>query len=194
VRGRKRKLSPAYARRIARGLAKGLTRPQARGHPAAGEKYISKRPTPSLKEHKLQLVIKEMKEGKSLTASARHAGVQPETVRRTLRSAKLLRKKRKRWVIRDDIPTHMLLYAEREARSVIPAEGKNRSAVGKFMNAVKAFLRTNDPAALAPFAGKSVRDIAGKQHRFETDPHELYRLASIGTEKFEDIYKFIVTA
>jgi hypothetical protein len=34
----------------------------------------------------------------------------------------------------------------------------------------------------------------GRRHRFETDPHELYRLASIGTENFEDIYKYIVAA
>jgi hypothetical protein len=192
VRGRKRKLSPAYAQRIARGLARGLTRAQAGGHPAAGEKYISKRRTRALNEHKLQLVIKEMIEGKSLTAAARNAGLQPETVRRTLGSAKLLRKRGKRWAIRDDIPTRMLLYAEREAKTVIPADAKNRSAVGKFMSAVRVFLRSNDPTGLAPFAGKSVRDISGKQHRFETDPNELYRLASIGTETFEDIYKYIV--
>jgi hypothetical protein len=155
---------------------------------------ISKRRTRSLNEHKLQLAIREMKDGKSLTASARIAGLQPETVRRTLRSAKLLRKKGNRWVIRGDIPTRMLLYAEGKARKVIPADAKNRSAIGKFMNAVKDFLRSNDPTGLAPFAGKSVLDIYGKRHRFETDPHELYRLASIGTESFEDIYKYIVAA
>jgi hypothetical protein len=188
----KKELSPAYARRIERGLDKGLTRSQARGHPAPGEKFISKRRMRAVNWRKLQFVIKEMKEGKSLTKSARAAGLQPETIRRTLKSAKLLRKRGRRWSIRGDIPTRMLLYSEGEARSIIPADGKNRSAVGKFMNAVRTFLTTNDPKGLGPFVGKFVRDLARKKHKFETDENTLYQLSQSGAITFEDIYEFIV--
>jgi hypothetical protein len=187
-----KKLSAPYARRIARGLANGLTLSQARGHPAPGEKFISKRRMRGVNRHKLQLVIKEMKEGKSLTKSARAAGLQPDTVRRTLKSAKLLKKRGRRWNIRGDLPTRMLLYTEGEARSIIPADGKNRSAVGKFMNAVRMFLTTNDPKSLAPFVGKSIRDLSGMQHPFETDENTLYQLSQSGAITFEDIYEFIV--
>jgi hypothetical protein len=138
-------LVTVYARRIARGRARGRSRSQARGHPAAGEKYISKRRSRLVNERKLQFVIKEMKAGKSLTASSRGAGLPPENVRRTLKSAKLLKKRGRRWTIRDDIPTRMLLYSKGEAKSIIPADSKNRSAVGKFMNAVRALLTTNKP-------------------------------------------------
>jgi len=192
MKRRRRRLSPAYARRIARGKKRGLSRSQARGHPAGGEKYISKPRSPPVNERKLQFVIKEMKGGKSLTASAHSAGLRPESVRRTLRSAKLLRKRKRHWTIRDDIPTRMLLYSEGEAKSIIPADSKNRSAVGKFMNAVRTFLTTNDPKSLAPFVGKSIRDIAGKRHRFETDENVLYALASTGSESFEEIYMYVI--
>lgn len=188
----KKELSPAYARRIARGLAKGLTRSQARGHPAPGEKLFSKRRMRAVNWRKLQFVIKEMKEGKSLTKSARAAGLQPETIRRTLKSAKLLKKRGRRWTIRGDIPTRMLLYTEGEARSIIPADAKNRSAVGKFMNAVRIFLTTNDPKSLAPFAGRFVLDLVRKKHQFETDENTLYQLSQSGAITFEDIYEFIV--
>jgi hypothetical protein len=193
MKRRKRKLSPAYARRIARGLAKGLTRSQARGHPAVGEKYNSRKRRSSVNDHKLQLVIKEMKEGKSLSASARHSGLQPERVRRALKSAKLLRKRGRRWAIRDDIQTLMLVYSEGEAKSIVPADGRNRSAVGRFMNAVRQFLHTNNPKHLAPFPRKSVRDITGRRHKFETDENVLYRLKSAGSPSFEDIYEYILT-
>jgi hypothetical protein len=62
MKGRKRKLSPAYARRIARGRKRGLTRSQARGHPAVGEKYISKERLRLIGQRKLQFVIRSMKE------------------------------------------------------------------------------------------------------------------------------------
>jgi hypothetical protein len=188
----KKELSPTYARRIARGLAKGITRSQARGHPAPGEKFISKRRMRAVNWHKLQFVIKEMKAGKSLTKSARAVGLQPDTVRRTLKSAKLLKRRGRRWSIRGDIPTRMLLYTEGEARSIIPADAKNRSAVGKFMRAVRTFLTTNDPKSLAPFVGTFVWDLAQKKHPFETDENTLYQLSQSGAITFEDIYEFIV--
>jgi hypothetical protein len=86
----------------------------------------------------------------------------------------------------------MLLYTEGEARAIIPADAKNRSAVGTFMHAVRIFLTTNDPKHLSPFAGQFVWDLARKKHPFETDENTLYQLSQSGAITFEDIYEFIV--
>jgi hypothetical protein len=107
-----------------------------------------------------------MEAGKILTASARAADLPPTKVRQLLKSAKLVKKRRGRWIIRSDVPTSMLLYSDGAAKWIIPASRRGRSAIGKFMNSVRKFLTTNNPESLAPFVGKSVRDIAGKRHPF----------------------------
>src|SRR5258706_5323000 len=69
-----------YYRRIARGIAEGLTRAQARGHPAAGDAYIKDRPRPP--NAKLEQALRSLRETRNLTRSAKSAGVSPERFRR----------------------------------------------------------------------------------------------------------------
>lgn len=57
--------------------------------------------------------------------------------------------------------------------------------------AVARFLQTNDPAFLAPFAGRSVSDVTGRSYPFETDPNKLYRIAQTDSCKFEDVYRVV---
>jgi hypothetical protein len=189
---RLRDYAAEYARRIARGLARGFTRSQARGHPGPREKPISDRRVRPIGGRQVQRLIRSLKEGASLSESSRAIGIPPERVRRTLQRAKLLSKRKGRWKLRRDVPVRMRLYSEGEEKWIIPADEKNRSAVGKYNNAVRTFLRTNDPASLAPFVGKSVRDITGASHRFETDENVLYALDSAGSEAFEEIYQYVL--
>jgi hypothetical protein len=60
------------------------------------------------------------------------------------------------------------------------------------MSAAGRFLETNKRELLAPFVGVSVKDIAGKEHPFETRPNVLYRLTAAGGESFEQIYRIVV--
>jgi hypothetical protein len=171
----KRKLgrSPHFLRR----RVKNRTGSKLRDRQRIRKNRRSKTASRAISDRKTRRIIKQMEAGKSLTASARAAAVSPAKLRQLLKSAKLLKERRGRWIIRSDVPTSMLLYSDGAAKWIIPASGRGRSAIGKFMNAVRKFLTTNNPESLAPFVGKSVRDIAGKRHPFETDENTLYALA-----------------
>ena len=75
---------------------------------------------------------------------------------------------------------------------VVVGDFASASKVGRFMSAVSAFLRTNNPAGLREFEGVSVADISGKTHVFETRPNALYRLASAHDQSFEHIYRIVI--
>jgi hypothetical protein len=192
MKRRRQKLSVAYARRKRRGTAKGLSLAQLRGHPTPKESYASKRKLSAVDEHKLQLAVKEMFGGKSLTASARSVDMSPETFKRILRTRRIVKKRKGRWFVQRNVPRQMLLYSDGTAIQFVSADQKAISAAGTFMHAVRMYLNSNKPAELKPFVGKSVKDIFGKKHRFETDPNTLNRLASTGSESFEDIYRYII--
>ena len=143
-----------------------------------------------LTERRLRSIIRKLKKGESLTASAKGVGLRPDQLRGVLRSAKIIQKRKGRWRLRE-VPVSMSIYSEGEAKTLIPADRRNRSLVGKYLNAVKAFLRTNKSERLAAFKNRSVRDIFGKRYQFEADENTLYRLASSGSETVDEIYKYI---
>ena len=60
---------------------------------------------------------------------------------------------------------------------------------GRYMQAVKQFLRTGDPDFLAPFASKGVRDIDGKFHPFELDENTLYELDHRDEAVIPELYR-----
>jgi hypothetical protein len=188
-KGRKRKIG--RSRRNIKRAFKNRTRLKPRSRSRVRTSRKSKTAAQPISERKIRRIVKQMKAGKSLTRSAQAAGVSPSNARQLLKSAKLLKKRRGRWIIRADVPTRMLLYSDGEAKWIIPANGKARSAIGKFMNAVRTFLTTNNPESLVPFVGKSARDITGNRHSFETDENTLYAITSTGRESVEEIYRYI---
>jgi hypothetical protein len=85
----------------------------------------------------------------------------------------------------------MLIYSDGQSLAITVGDFKTASQVGLFMAAAKRFLTSNDPDHLVPFVGRSVVDMAGKRHPFETRPNVLYRLASSATETFEQVYRIV---
>ena len=63
------------------------------------------------------------------------------------------------------------------------------SDISRHWVAINHFLETNDPAHLAAFVGKGLRDNSGAFHPFETRPNVLRKLDSIGELSFIDIYR-----
>ena len=182
-----------YARRIARGLARGLSRSQARGHPRSKEKPIRKvaKAKPAKVDRRLEDAVAYLRKGRSLTASAKHAHISPERLRRHLSSLRFVSQKRGRWVVGTDTRRRRMLLYSRGRDVEVTVSAAEAAKIGRFMAAVSQFLDTNDASLLAPFAGQSVVDAKGKRHPFETDPNVLYRLADTGGSAFEDVYRIV---
>lgn len=179
-----------YKRRVERGLAKGLTLSQARGHPKTGEKNVRKsRP---IGDAEFQISLKALRSGKTLAEAAKEIRVSPERLRNQAKQRGAIRKKGNRWVVKTNLPRQMLIYSEDQAFSIIIGRFHYASKLGRYMAGVRRFLSSNDLQHLAPFIGKSVKDIHDKTYIFETDPNALYRIAASGSETFEQIYRIII--
>src|ERR1700677_4853204 len=98
-----------YARRIARAVAKGLSKSQARGHPKPAEAVIKAgRTAEPLEDDRLQLALKVLRQEKSLTAAAREAKVSPERLRRYATEKNIIERRGRRWIVRHELPRRML--------------------------------------------------------------------------------------
>ena len=189
---RKRNFATEYERRITRGLAKGLSRSQARGHPKTKEKPISRRGRlTSLTSDQWQQVLKSLRTEKSLTRAAKAAHVSPERFKREA-AGKAIAKRKGRWVVRFDLPRRMLLYSDGRAVVVTVGTFEEASLIGRYNAAVRNFLRSNNPKYLEPFVGQSVTDITGASHNFDTNKNSLYRLSHAGEDEFSQIYRLVV--
>ena len=192
-----------YQRRIARAIAKGHSRSQARGHPKAGEAFISKpakaKPVKLPKGAKApftlidpkrpeEQAIKAMKKGASLKGAAAEAGISQERLRKYLKDQTEASYKGRRWTIFDNRPRQFPFYSE-ERLVTAWLQGGELSDAGKFMHAVKTFLAFGNEKVLKPFEDQGVRDIQRKFHPFETDPNVLYELDNAGELSFPEIYK-----
>jgi hypothetical protein len=179
-----------YQRRIARGLAKGLSRSQARGHPRPNERYIAPE---RANTRKLEAGVAALRKRKSLTAAAHHATVAPERLRRYLKGLPFVEKQRGRWVVGDDTRLRTVLIYTNGQRKLITVEGYDPAALaGSYWNAVGEFLRTNDPTYLAPFIGVEIIGASDQRYPFETRPNVIYRLEAAGGDTFEQVYKIVV--
>jgi hypothetical protein len=180
-----------YARRISGGLAKGQTRSQARGHAKPAESSV--RPAgATIDDTRIQVALQTLRKKQNLAAAAKEAKVSTERLRKYAVEHGIIEKEKRRWRIKPDLPRRMLIYSRGESLAITVGDSAAASDVGRYMAAVGRFLETNDPAALAPFLGQSVRDIAGKEHPFETRPNVLYRLSSAGEQTFEQVYRIVI--
>jgi hypothetical protein len=186
----KRDFRAEYARRIARGQAKGLTNSQARGHAKATETLV--RPSRPLSDDRLQLALRILRQERNFTAAARAGKIAPERLRKYALEQGLIEKEGRRWRVKPDLPRRMLLFTDGTSATVTVGDFENASLIGRFMSAAGRFLETNKRELLAPFVGRSIIDIAGREHPFETRPNVLYRLTAGGGESFEQIYRIVV--
>jgi hypothetical protein len=182
-----------YHRRIARAAAKGISRSQARGHPKPSEAaFSSRRPPRPIEDDRMQLALKVLRQEKSVSAAARAAKISPERLRHFATEKDLIERQGRRWIVRQQLPRRMLLFSGNRAVQLVVGDFASASKVGRFMSAVSAFLRTNNPTGLREFEGASVTDVSGVTHPFETRPNALYRLASAHDQSFEHIYRIVI--
>ena len=188
---RKRDFRAEYQRRIENAAKRGLSRSQARGHAKAGETPIRPNNKVAKSDDRLETAFKLLRRTGSQQKAAKEAGVSPERLRRFIRGNNLAKRVGRTWEITDTRPREMLVLSDGKADRLIFDRFAEASRNGEYLNAVKAFLSTNDLDALKPFEGQSVTDATGRVHPFETRPNTLYRLTVEG-EVFEQVYRLMI--
>lgn len=188
---RTRDYKSEYRARVARAAARGLTRSQARGHARPGETPIRQGTAGASADPRLEHALKSLRQVGSQSAAARSAGISVERFRRFLGENKLAHREGRTWKLTDNRIREVRLISDGRSHQVSVAGFEGASIVGRYNEAVRAFLETNDISRLDPFVGISIRDAKGKRHQLETRPNTLYRLAASGTEGFEQVYRLV---
>ena len=185
---RKRDFKAEYQARIARGLASGKSRSQARGHARAKDAPPSEAAAFVDRKDPLEKALKLMKQGFSQKEAAKAAGVSAERLRRYVQQNTTTERKGGRWIIKDARPVTVLMATRGKLQDVTVTRDA-ASDIGRHWVAVNKFLESNDPSHLAPFVGLGLRDTRGKLWPFETRPNVLRKLDSAGELSFVDIYR-----
>lgn len=188
--GKVRDYSKEYVRRVASAKARGLSRSQGRGHARPGEAPI--RP-PSLKDRdQLEAALRVYRSSGNQAAAAKSQNLAPERLRRFLRENVQIEGRGRNLKITDDRIREMAVISN-GAISTMRLRGFDQASLnGDYLNAVQAFLSTNDIDVLAPYAGRSVIDARAASHPLETNPNTLRRLAHAGDEQFHEIYRLVI--
>jgi hypothetical protein len=184
----KRNYAKEYLIRIARGLAGGKSRSEARGHARAADLPPGGNAQPFKRSEPLEDALKLMKKGVSQKEAARRAGVSAETLRRFQKANTTSRKQGRSWHISDLRPVPVRM-ATRAKTPMVTVPHDAASDISRHWTAINHFLDTNNPTHLAAFVGKGLRDSKGVFHPFETRPNVLRRLDSAGELNFVDIYR-----
>lgn len=184
-----RDYSAEYQRRIERGLAKGKTRSEARGHPTTYAK--SSRPSALKSDARLEIAVRAMNTGAPLSWAAKAAQVSPERLRRFIKSNDLGVRQGRAWVMRDMRARRVPMIAGSNSSTITVPGFDEASTVARFDHAVRRALETGDFEPVFAFEGQGVRDLKGKLHPFETDPNALYRYAMRDEPEFYEIYQIV---
>jgi hypothetical protein len=172
---RQRDYPNEYARRVALATQKGLSRSAARGHPRAGERQKA----PSAKtidpHSREEQALRMMRRGSSLRDASNHYRMSQERLRAYIKETTGATRENGRWKIVDQRSRQFPFYSN--GAVVTPwMNVEQTSEVGRYMQAVKQFLRTGDTGFIEPFTGKGARDVNGRFYPFELDENTLYEL------------------
>ncbi len=186
----------SYRTRIERGLARGLSVSQARGHPSRGTPRISDLPSeanralrrtrttdltsPAVRDRMLAAeALGSVRSGDYPTIRDAEAafGLPAGTVARQLPGAVERRQGRLVPTATDRESVAVVVIAEGKGNRLVVTRGsKVRSLNAEHRRAVQLFLRTGDESELQRFAGKKVGGVA-----LETRPAVLEALFSLGS-------------
>jgi hypothetical protein len=138
---------------------------------------------------RIEIAIKEMNRGRSLTVTARTLRLSKADLQRVLRKRRLLRRKGKRWVFKDNRPRRVPVMTVGRIRVVTVPTYKEAQLVGEHAHGVREFVSSNNVKFLKPFKGRSVQAVNGREFPLETDPNALHRIAAMDSPPFHEIYE-----
>lgn len=176
---RRRKKQTRPARRSAARPRKAAA---SRKKPVRGTKRLRSSPL-------IEIAVREMNRGRSLSAAARSVRLPSTELKRILKKLGLLKRRRKRWVFSDDRQRRIQLVTEGRTRNVTVLGHEQAHVVSEYHHAVRAFLRTNNLKLLKPFKDRTVRTMNGREFVLETDPNALHRIAAMDSPQFHEIYE-----
>jgi hypothetical protein len=184
----KRNYKAEYARRVANAEKRGLSRSQGRGHARHNEAPIK----PSKFDERLEAALRALHRTGNRAEAARSVKIAPERLCRFLRENVQIEGRGRSFKIIDNRSREMLVLSEGTASQRLLRGYDQASLNGKYLSAVKSFLNSNIIEYLRSFEGQSVVDAKGKTYPLETDPNQIYRLASGANENFTDIYRLVL--
>ena len=136
-------------------------------------------------------VARGMRKGERLGPALTRTGARKSDVLRHLGQS--VHKSRNYWHINktDRIQMEMRFYERGVGHiSIVTANSRDRSTIGKYFAAAKKAIEKGDTSALNRFKGKSIVDANGVRHEFETDLDELYAIEDAQEEpEFLEIYQ-----
>jgi hypothetical protein len=191
---RQRDYGAEYRSRIARGLARGRSRSEARGHPKSSEHHVSTKAADRKPDQKLLRAVGMLRQTGSVSEAARRANVSPERLRRFVSRSDFIKRQGRRYVVDEDPwQRRIKFYSDGQLIDTVVEGFEPAHIIGLYWTARDEFLRTNDPSHLAPFEGVQVTNAMGRRYTLETRPNVLYRLAAQATgDPWEQVYRIIL--
>jgi hypothetical protein len=184
----------AYARRIAHGAEKGLSRPQSRGHPTAGQSYARGGAPNVTLDPNLELALKRIrKSGLSLADAATESRVGRERLSRYIKTVAGAHREGRAWRFNDQrIRRLAIVEAGVDQPSVVRVRGFQDAYIAGLHahEAGQALLHPDRmPAFVRRWENARIRDVTGKWHTLSTDPNQLYSAILAQDYSFERFYR-----
>jgi hypothetical protein len=190
---RRRDHKAAYSRRIERALAKGLTRSQARGHPKAGETYISPRARAPPFDARLEAAIREIRRGKPLGEAARDLKVGRERLSTYAKAHAGAQRTGRSWTFSDKRPREVAVITP-DGVVTIATDYEGAHIAGQHWH--EAHQAMANHAWMESFerrwSDRFVRDLRGKRHALASDLNDVYAAIHAHDESFELIYRIVM--
>ena len=160
-------------------------------HDLSAVTWESLSPTQRRERVRAAEVARGMRKGERFSQALARTGARRAEVLKHL--GKSIYKSRNYWRINktDRIQAEMRFYERGVGHtSLVTANSRDRSKVGKYFGAVKKAIEKGDTSALNRFKGMNVVDANGVSHEFETDLDELYAIEDAQEEpEFLEIYQ-----
>lgn len=193
---RQRNYKAEYARRIASAERRGLTRSQARGHPAAGTAYASMvhaKPARAKPDPVLEEAVAAMRAGESLGAVARRMRIGRERLSAYAKRQAGATRSGKLWTFNDTRVRRVPVIAgDSLTFDVIKVPGFDPAHLAgeHYEQAQKALEEpTLFPAFIERWRGVRITDVKGRTYAFATDPNQLARAIHAEEIDWARIYK-----
>ena len=155
----------------------------------SGSKNRTRTPKGFPSDPRIEIAVREMNRGRSLTATARSLRLPPKDLQGTLRQRRLAKRKGRRWVIKDSRLRRVPVMTAGRVLKLTVRGYEPARLVGEHHNAATEFVRKNDIKLIEPFRGQTVQAVNGRRYVLETGPNALHRIAAMDSPPFHEIYE-----